>query len=223
MQEELRQGFPTEDELTNALSGLEGEKGAGIPCPSIAELKQFAMGKYGLEDPMLLAMLDHLADCESCEQEMAKLRLELQVNQKHSRPWCGWKLGYALLCVALLAATWFWGTRDRSSGLATVDLRHITRGDETPPVPTSITLHRNTASVRILLPVGSTDSAYEVGVFEHAGSSVPIVTGAAQTIAEGDDLVLRLPLSLKNVRAGSYSLGIRHGNSEWAYYSLTID
>src|SRR5579864_4332156 len=186
MQEELRQGFPTEDELTKALSGLEGEKGAGIPCPSIAELRQFAMGKYGLDEPMLLGMLDHLADCETCEQEMAKLRLELRANQRHSRLWYGWKLGYALLCVALLAATWFWGTRDRSSGLATVDLRHITRGDETPPVPTSITLHRNTVSVRILLPVGSADGTYEVGVFEQSGSNAPVVTGSAQTIVENN-------------------------------------
>ena len=222
MDEELRQGFPTEDELTKALSGLEGENGASIPCPSIAELRQFAMGKYGAHEPILLAVLDHLADCESCEQEMAKIRLELQAKQKHSRLWYGWKLGYALLCVALVAASWFWATRDRSSGLATVDLRHITRGDETS-APKPITLHTNTDSVRILLPVGSADGAYEVGVFEQAGSTTPIVTGLAQTSVENGDLVLRVPLSLKSVRRGLYSLGIRHENSEWAYYSLTVN
>lgn len=223
MHEQLKQRFPTEDELTKALSSLGSEEGIGIACPSIAELKQFAMGKYGLDEPMLLGMLDHLADCESCEREMAKLRLELQAHQKHSRLWYGWKLGYALLCVALLAATWFWATRDRSSGLVTVDLRHITRGDETPPVPTSIILHRNTASVRILLPVGSADGAYEVGVFEQGGSNAPIVTGSAQTSVENNDLILRVPLSLQNVRPGSYSLGIRRGNSEWAYYPVRIN
>lgn len=221
MQEKLRQGFPTEDELTKALSGLESEKGADVLCPSIAELRQFAMGKYGLDEPALLRMLDHLADCESCEQEMAKLRLELQANEKRSRRWFGWKLGYAVLCVLLVAATWFWATRDRSSGLATIDLRSITRGDETSAA-TSIKLHTNTASIRILLPVGSFNGAYEVGVFE-AGSSPPIVTGSAQTRVENGDLVLRLPLSLKSVRPGSYSLGIQHGNSEWAYYPVRID
>jgi hypothetical protein len=222
MNEELKQGFPTEGELTKALSGLEGENGTSIPCPSIAELRQFAMGKYGLDEPMLLGMLDHLADCESCAQEMAKIRLELEAEQKRSRRWFGWKLGYALLCVALVAASWFWATRARSSGVATVDLRSITRGDETS-APAPGTLHRNTASVRILLPVGSADGAYEVGVFQQAGSTAPIVTGTARTNLENNDLVLRLPLLLKSVRPGSYSLGIRHGNSEWAYYPVRID
>jgi hypothetical protein len=154
---------------------------------------------------------------------MAKLRLELQAHEKHSRLRYGWRLGFALMCVALLAATWFWATRERPSVVATVDLRHITRGDETFPAPTSITLQRNTVSVRVLLPVGSASGAYEVGVFENAGSNAPIVAGSAETSLDNSDLVLRFALSLRGVKPGSYALGIRHGNSEWAYYSLTID
>lgn len=223
MQENPKQRMPDEAELMRAVSEQDGKHVGGFPCPSAAELKQFASGKYRTDEPILIAMLDHLADCANCGRELEKIRLEMEQKHSSRRRWYSSKLAYAFFCVAVLAATWFWETREPSSGVATVDLRHITRGDETSPAPTSITLHPNTASVRILLPVGSVDGAYEVGVFKQAGSAAPVVTGSAHTSVENGDLILRLPLSLKNTKRGSYSLGIRHGNSEWAYHSLMID
>lgn len=105
---------------------------------------------------------------------------------------------------------------------AVVDLRNVTRGLDTSSA-SDIAIHRDARHLRILLSTQHALGQYEVGVFDPANQTSPLMTSPASSTREGDSVVLEAPLALKNLRPGPYLLGIRQDQSDWVYYAIRIE
>lgn len=226
MSDEREQRLPDEDELKGALP--ESEEAADGSCPSRATLKGFVDGQYGMNEPALTAILDHSADCEHCERQLAQIRIELTAKEKFEAKvpqhhWVRWKAVYVACGLAIVAAIWFSGTLPRTSATVTVDLRHVTRGGEPSSAPGELILYRNTSQIRLLIPMEAIEGKYELGIFSVSDLNSPVLTGFASARVEKEYKVVQVRFALKGLSAGSYELGIRQADSVWRYYPFTLE
>jgi hypothetical protein len=77
--------------------------------------------------------------------------------------------------------------------------------------------------IRVLLPTGSSEGDYDLGIFSSTSSASPIRLGSTRAAFENGDIVIAVEVSLKKLRPGPYLLGIRHGGAEWAKYVVTLN
>jgi hypothetical protein len=207
--------FPNERELLH--TAIESREATGS-CPTTSQLISFAMGNYLHDDPAISELKKHLEDCDSCIARLKAIRpprgdQTLALNLLKTR-------SFAAVAVALVvAAISFWAIRSQGPLVATVDLRQVVRGIE----PSSINLHRNADIIRVLLPAGSSDGDYDVGIFSSTTADSPIRLGSTRATLENGNLVIAVPISLKELRPGLYLLGIRHAGTEWAKYVVTVN
>lgn len=217
-----RQRFPKEGELIQAEARLREATGPvqRSNCPNYSQLKSFAAGEYAQGNPTVETIMDHLLDCDSCLATMAEIRT--RASSEKRLPIRGRRrLFLAGVAVLALAALCFWAFRTRtpSTPVAIVDLRQVTRGNE----DSSIALHRESRAIRVLLPVGSAAGDYTIAIFGSAAPLNPILLASARsTVGDGEVVVIVVSISLKQLRPGPYLLGVRHGNSKWHQYAITI-
>lgn len=218
----LRQYDAAEQELLRALAHTIEEKPGSIDaskCPSPRELRELARG--GCSSPARrVEILEHLADCNHCIQILRRIR-EARVFRQRA-------LAVASLVVVVAATIWIWRERNPSENrvdvVATIDLRAATptRGAEKPRTLPSAKVHRQTAQLRIILPLGS-DGAYEAGILA-SGSNQPLLARASGiTQVEDHSVVLHLSVSLSALAPGDYLLALKRTGGEWEYYSLTVE
>ena len=222
LQDEFRQALPSEEELiaTDVRIANEGEIGA-VPqkCPTKTQWMLFVAGR--LNEPRAEAFAEHLAECESCTAVLAEIRSRQEITERRGRNKIVFAAIAAVVLIAALLATWL--IRGRSpSETVIADLRNVTRGVDTSP-DSGVTLHRNTRYLRILLAPRPVEGHYEIGMFSLRDQTSPILSTAASATRESDSLVLEASLDVRNIGPGPYLLGIRHNQSEWAYYSIRID
>jgi hypothetical protein len=101
--------------------------------------------------------------------------------------------------------------------VATADLRQITRSSE----GSSIVLPHDARTIRVVLPVGSNNGEYEIGIF-NPGEPIPILESSSPSSYENGALVIHLEISLNRLTPGPYLLGIRYAGSEWNQYAINI-
>jgi hypothetical protein len=210
-----RYDFPNERELLQA--AVEAREATGS-CPTTSQLISFAMGNYGDGDPAISELKKHLEDCDSCIARLKAIRPPR--GRQTLAPSFLKTRSFAAVAVALVvAAISFWAIRSQGPLVATVDLRQVVRGIE----PSSINLNRNADIIRVLLPAGSSDGDYDLGIFISTTAVSPIRLGATRATFENGDVVIRVAISLKELRPGPYLLGIRHAGTEWAKYVVTVN
>lgn len=212
-----RQRFPKEEELIKAEGRLREATEPVNDHPSRSQLESFAAGQYPEAEPTVKILWAHLHDCDSCLATMAEIRGGARNEQRE--PILGSRKLVLAVVAVVLAAICFWAIRARTplTTIATVDLREITRGNET----SSILVKRDSRVIRVLLPRGSPSGTYVVGIFGSTNPWSPLLAGYAQTSVENGDLVVAVSISLKELPPGTYALGIR-GDAEWKKYAVTI-
>jgi len=185
-------------------------------CPSPSDMRRFEAGKYGHNQEERDALMSHLAVCGRCVEFMMQL--------KRRRVWQT-RAALVLACAAaVLMAVWTTSQHPAAtSGVAIIDLRlsSPTRGTENAIGTVAATVHRDTNRLRVILPPGS-EGSYEFELLGYERSTA-ILRGAAQTTVEKDQVILNLTTSLAHLTPGKYSFALRHGDSPWEYYSVTIE
>jgi hypothetical protein len=224
LKDEFRQELPNEEELIGAETRVKIEAGdSAVPgkCLNKTQWTLFVAGK--LNETQAAALGEHLAECESCNDILSEIRSQPDIVER--RIFSGKRLVFAavaaVVLVAVVLATWL--IRGRvSSETVVADLRNITRGVDTSS-DSGVILHRNTRHLRILLGPQAVEGQYEIAVFNPVDWTSPLITRPASSTRENDSLVLEAPVVVSNLQSGPYLLGIRHDNSEWAYYAMRID
>jgi len=224
LRDEFRQDLPSEEEIigTEARMAAEGRAGAPLSkCPTKAQWMFFVAGRFN--ENRAAALAEHLAECEACNAILTEIRSQQEVAER--RIFSGKKLVFASIAAAVLVAVVLatWLIRGRfPSETVIADLRNVTRGVDNES-DSGVILHRNTRHLRILLPPQAVAGEYEIAVFNPVNRTSSLITRSASSSRENDSLVLEASVSVSDLQSGPYLLGIRHNNSEWAYYAIRID
>ena len=219
----FRQDLPREDELIatdRRLASKEAVGDAHGTCPTNAQWVFFVAGRFN--ETRAADLAEHLAECELCTATLAEIRCgQRDSGQRLSRNKLVFAAIAAVVFVVVLLTTWV--IRGRfASETVTADLRNVTRGVDTSS-DSGVVLHRNTRHLRILLGPEAVAGEYEIAVFNPVDRTSPLITRPASTTRENDSLVLGASIVVSKLQSGPYLLGIRHDNSEWAYYAIRID
>jgi hypothetical protein len=224
LKNEFRQSLASEQELIATERRMATEASAGAVqgnCPTKAQWMLFVAGR--LNETQAAALAEHLVQCESCHAILSEIRSQQEVAER--RIFSGKKLVVAAIAAAVLVAVVLatWLIRGRFSPQTVIaDLRNVTRGVDTAS-DSLVILHRNTRHLRILLPPQAVEGQYEIAVFDPLNRTTPLVTKPASSTRAVDSLVLETSVSVSDLQSGPYLLGVRHDNSEWAYYAIRID
>jgi hypothetical protein len=70
------------------------------------------------------------------------------------------------------------------------------------------------------LPIGSKEGAYDVGLITNTGDELLRARGMAELHDHITDL--RVDVDLSDVKAGTYSLGLRQAGLEWTRYPIRV-
>jgi hypothetical protein len=185
-------------------------------CPSPSDLRRFEAGKYGHNQEERDALMSHLAVCDRCVDSMMQL--------KRRRLWRT-RAALVLACAAaILVAVWTSSQHPAAtSSVAIIDLRlsSPTRGTENAIGAVAARVHRHTQRLQVILPPGS-EGSYEFELLNYERSTA-VLRGTAQTTVEKDQVILNLTANLVRLTPGKYSFALRHGDSPWEYYSVTIE
>jgi hypothetical protein len=129
----------------------------------------------------------------------------------------------AVIIIALWVSFERPGPGQVSGVVATVDLRVIspTRGTENPKGAGPVKVRGDAAQLRIILPPGS-EGRYDGEIIRREGD-VPLLQSSGTTKWEDHDVVLDLPVSLRGLSPGRYSIVLRREGSEWEYYALSVE
>jgi hypothetical protein len=207
-----------EKELIQALSdnAVNAHDHGLHDCPTPGDLRRFEAGKYGDSQKERDAVMSHLAVCDRCVDFMMRL--------KRRRVWRTRAALVLASAAAIFLAVWTSSQHPAAtSSVAIIDLRlsSPTRGTENAVGADAAKVRRDANRLRVILPPGS-EGSYE---FELLGykRSMAVLRGAAQTTVEKDQVILNLTASLAHLTQGKYSLALRHGDSDWEYYSVTIE
>jgi len=225
LKDEFRQALASEEELIATEQRIATEVSAGTvqgDCQTEAQWMLFVAGK--LNETQAATLGEHLAECESCNAILSGIRYQQEITER--RIFSGKRLVFAAIAAAVLVAGVLatWSIRGRiSSETVVADLRNVTRGVDTAS-DSGVILHRDTRHLRILLPsVQAVAGQYEIAVFNPVDRAYPLIITSASSTRENDSLVLEASVVVSNLQSGPYLLGIRHDNSEWAYYAIRID
>jgi len=190
-----------------------------IGCPGGSLLKGIAQGKVSLTE--VEPWLDHLGSCSPCFREFKEFRRQLAMQRRRV-------LTLVATAAVLLFAVggWLW-VRARHSvqttETAVLDLRErsVARGQNpSDKGQAPLEISRSTTHLVLDLPIGSKDGPYDVGLITDTGDELLHATG----IAELSDHInrVRVDVVLTSVRPGTYSLGVRQPNLEWARYPIRV-
>jgi hypothetical protein len=208
---------------------LEGEARRGPPagCPSDAALQRFAAGREDREQ-VREEMRAHISVCNRCVQFMGELRKQKIVGSSNRRVYIR-KSALALAAVIIVAVSiWIWNRTHResqvSNQVATVDLRQMSpmRGGDPAPAVAAAKVPRQAGQLRLILPVGS-KGTYEAGLFRQPTRGAQLQHDLGQINIEDHNAVLVLKLSFAGLGVGRYWLGVRQGDSEWAFFPLSVE
>lgn len=203
------QRSPNEEELIQADARVQQARGSPrtLSSPERLQLQRFVRGEYSPSDPEFKSITEDLLDCDVAV--VAELR-----SQKAARTRRVLVAAVAMILVAIS----FWVVRIRMNPvLATADLRQVTRSSE----DSSIVLQRKASTLRVVLPEGSNNREYEVGIFK-LGEPTPVLVSSSRSRYENGVLVIDSRISLNRLTPGRYLLGIRYASSEWNQYLIDI-
>lgn len=226
----LRHSRIDERELLDAVASVaarsKGTHGRG-DCPSLSELRLFANGRHRKLPPQRDQLLEHLADCDRCNEQMRRIRE--QRAQRRTTYIRATKAMVALAAMVLLVLGLGIWWRERPvigdpNRVAIVDLRPLSpsRGDQPSLGTQPIRVSRLAGRIRIVLPVGG-DGDYQVEILASPKAIDPLVRGSGSAHIEDHLPVLTLPIKLSNLRPGTYSLALQHDDSGWEYYPIILE
>jgi hypothetical protein len=185
------------------------------PCPSEGELRKFVAGKYRTK-LAVDEMLAHLGSCEQCTALLQHVRERRVLVMRTS---------LALAAVAAVIIIAVLATLQRSSSIptsaATIDLRLVspTRGSETSETaPTAVV--RSAGGLRVVLPIGS-EGKYDCEIRQESDGRL-LLRGSGEALLENHEVTLNLPISLRSLPSGRYSLRLGRNGSDWAKYPLDL-
>lgn len=200
---------PNEEELIQADARVQESRGSPrtLNSPERLKLQRFVRGEYSPSDPECESITEHLLDCDV--DVVAELRSQ---KAARTRP-----VLMAAVAIILVAVS-FWVVRIRINPvLATADLRQVTRSSE----GSSIVLQHKASTLRVVLPEGSNNGEYEVGIFK-MGEPTPVLVSSSRPRYENGVLVIDSRISLNRLTPGRYLLGIRYASSDWNQYLIDI-
>ena len=189
-----------------------------IGCPGNALLKGIAQGRVSLIEAE--PWLDHLGSCSPCFQEFKEFRRQAAFQRRRVLTWV------ATAAVLLVAVGGWLLVRSRHSVetyTAVLDLRErsVARGQgQSEAGHAPLEIPRTAKHLIFDLPIGSKEGPYEVGLLTETGDQILRTTGIAQLHDHITDL--RVDIDLSDVRAGSYSLGVRQPSLEWTRYPIRV-
>ena len=213
-------------EAEQAILEEQAKRGPVDGCPSDIVLRRFAAGSEDREQVREEILL-HLSACSRCVQFMRELRRQKMVGSGRRRAYIGSALALAAVIIAAVSI-WVWNRTHHefraSNQVAIVDLRQMspTRGADPGPAVTAAKVPRQAGQLRLILPVGSTGT-YEASLFREAAQGAPLRHDFEQINIEDHNAVLVLNLSFAGLEAGRYWLGLRQGDSDWAFFPLSVE
>ena len=217
------QGYSERDEkrILNALGrGLLTEfpnpERAG--CPGRDVLRRIASHEMPLTEAE--KWLDHLTSCSPCYRDFSQLQNAQQLRRKQA--WLAIAAGI-LLAVALMGwALLHIRSENPTAQTAVLDLRDRgpSRGAEVNSNEPPLELPRRVSKLKILLPLGSVEGAYDLRIASPSGEALVETSGIAR--ASGGVTILGAALHLNSLQQGKYLLQIRRRRSEWASYTVVL-
>jgi hypothetical protein len=135
-----------------------------------------------------------------------------------------WLAAAAMVLIAI--AGWLW-VRSRPAGktvaVVVLDLRDraAVRGENPPEInQPPLEVPRNTRSLNLELPIGSSEGAYDVALLNQSGAELFRTSAPAQL--EDHVVVLRASVYLASVSPGSYFLGVRQSGMQWTRFPVRV-
>ncbi len=181
-------------------------------------LKKIALHEMPLSEAE--KWLDHLGSCSPCYGDFSQFR---EVHER-SRRRTLLAIAASILLVVTVAG---WSLlRNRNENLPTqtaiLDLRNrsVARGTETNQNEPPLELTRTAKSLKILLPLGSSEGPYDVRIVTLSSEEVATSSGTAKLSDHVNSL--ELVLTLDSLRPGKYLMQIRRPESEWVSYPLVL-
>jgi hypothetical protein len=220
-----------EHELLDAFASVaatsKGACGRG-DCPSLSELRLFAKGRYRNLPTKRNQLLEHLADCDRCNEQMRAVREQHMHKRKTYSRAAKAMVALAALVLLVVGLGIWWRERPVTGDpnrIAVVDLRPLSpsRGDHPSLGTQAIRVSRLAGRIRVVLPVGG-EGDYQVEILAPGSATAdPLVRTSANARIEDHLAVLNLPLKLSNLKPGSYSLALQHDDSGWEYYEIILE
>lgn len=190
-----------------------------LGCPSREFLRGLARHEISVEKTE--AWSEHLGTCSECFNDYTRFS---RIEQQRRR----WFIALGSVAAALLIAACllFLYPRNRSVGVetATIDLRpfSLTRGDDGGSGTTqSIEINHKVSRLTIMLPVGSRDGQYEVGILRTSGEEV-VKAPASTKIAKDQSITLITEMELSKLELGPYLLAWRRAGLPWSYHPVRL-
>jgi hypothetical protein len=190
-----------------------------LGCPGSAILKSIALHKVPLAeaDPWL----EHFSSCSPCFHEFGEIRKQAAGQRRQTQMWLA-----AAAMVLLAVAGWMW-VRSRPTGqtaaVVVLDLRARSTARGENPSETSqppLEVPRSAKSLKLELPIGSNEGAYDVALLNPSGVELFRTSAAAKL--EDHIVVLRADVDLAGVPPGSYFLGVRQPGIEWTRFPIRL-
>jgi len=194
-----------------------------LGCPSQEFLRGLARHEISVEKTE--AWSEHLGTCSECFNDYTRFSA---VEQKRRRRFFTLGSVAAVLAAMLLivACLSFLYLRGRSLGVETaiIDLRpfSLTRGDDTGSgTGQGIEINHRVSRLTIMLPVGSRDGQYEVGILRTSGEEV-VKAPASTKIAKDQSISLITEMELSKLELGPYLLAWRRAGFPWSYHPVRL-
>jgi hypothetical protein len=191
-----------------------------VGCPDSAVLRDIALQKASLAEAD--CWLNHFGSCSPCFQEFTQFRKREANRRRRAQLWFG---AAAVLLFAVGGSLWVHSRPPTQATAAVVlDLRErsIARGQnpsETGQTPLAIP--RGAKRVVMDLPIGSKEGSYDVALMGDTGTEI-LNTAAGTARLENHVVVLQADVDFKNVRPGSYFLGLRQPGLEWEQFPVHV-
>ena len=98
--------------------------------------------------------------------------------------------------------------------------RATVRGENSPETMPLLVVPRNAKTLNLELPIGSNEGAYDLALLDQSGAEVFRTSATAKL--EDHIVVLTSDVDLAGVSPGSYFLGLRQRDLEWARFRIRV-
>jgi len=192
-----------------------------VGCPPATILRKLAAHQLPIAeaDPWL----EHLRRCSDCYRDFRRLS-DAGRSRQRMLMWAG--IAAMFLIVACLSFV-YWKGRNVRVEAAIIDLRQfsLTRGDEVLGngigAEHPIEVDRRIGRLTIMLPAGSREGQYELGILRNSGEEV-LTTPASAMVAADQSVTLTAGSRLSKLEPGSYLLAWRRAGMPWSYHPIIL-
>src|SRR5579884_839753 len=189
----------------------------GQQCPSREEWSEVLKGKYVSDLVQTKDLLTHLGICNEC------MSVVQDIPRARGTKRLLWQVALAITCVLLSWGIWKWRSHALPVVSTSIDLTRLepTRGEDGVIIMPIISLPRANTELHIALPVGSTDTSYQVAIFDSGSARRRLDTAVGSSYTNAPPTI-SAKLDLGSLPSGRYVLGLCGTGSTCDFYPVEL-